>query len=136
MKTVQFILILLIVALPNVLNAQSDQKLKERQERRVDTIFSDEEKNSNQLWFYDNLKKMKLDQETEDLYTSIVYTYLNRMRRLDHKEKKEEIKAITKVMNSKIEPVLSKENFITHKALLNDLLKRVYEKEGWKWEGK
>jgi hypothetical protein len=130
-------------ALPSTLAAQSDQKRQERQERRVDTLFSMEERNSLQLWFQDNVKKMNLDEDTRDLYASIVNTHMYKISRTNDKdseltvdERKEEIDNIVSAMNSKVKPLLSEESYNRHVSVFTDLKKILYNKEGWQWKEK
>lgn len=143
MKLITFISICLFLVAPSILSAQSDQKLKERQERRVDTLFSMEERNSLQLWFHDNVKKMNLDQDTLDLYTSIVNTHMFKISRTNDKdseltvdERKEEIDDILFTMDSQVKPLLSEKGYQIHLSIFDNLKKILYDKEGWKWKEK
>jgi len=143
MKTFNLILILVLCVLPITIVAQSDQKLKERQERRVDTLFSTEERNSLQLWFQDNVKKMNLEQDTKDLYTAIVNSHMYKISRLNDKdseltveERKEEVDDILSSMNSKVKPLLSEQGYGIHQSVFTDLKKIFYDKEGWQWKEK
>ncbi len=124
----------------NISIAQSDQRIKERQERIVDTLFSDEEKNSVQVYFYNNAKKMKFDEDTEDLYYSILHTYTYKISRLDDKdnemtveERKDELSKITTTMNKRLSEVLSKENFEIYKSNFDYIVRMLYQKNDWEW---
>jgi len=143
MKNLHLLVFVFTLSCSCVLNAQSDQKVKERQERRVDTLFSTDERNSLQLWFQDNKKKMNIDQETDDLYTSIVNNHLYKISRTNDKdseltvdERKEEIDDILAAMNKKVKPLLSKDGYTRHLSVFDDLLKILYDKEGWEWKKK
>jgi hypothetical protein len=127
----------------NTINAQSDQKLKERQERTVDTIFSEEEKIDLLFWYHDHVKKMNLNQDDKDLYNSILDNHFNKIKRLDDKdselteeERKDEISNIIKAMNSKLKPILSQKNYAEHLSVVNGITKMIYKKHNWEWKDK
>jgi membrane-associated HD superfamily phosphohydrolase len=131
---------LMTMIITNISIAQSDQRIKERQERIVDTLFSDEEKNSVQVYFYNNAKKMKFDEDTEDLYSSILHTYTYKISRLDDKdnemtveERKDELSKITTTMNKRLSEVLSKENFEIYKSNFDYIVRMLYQKNDWEW---
>lgn len=138
--TKSFFIVIFILTFFN-LNAQS-QKQIDREKNNVD-IFSDEERANLQLHFYDKTKEMKLSEEVEEEYYRILLHYVYDMQRLDDKDKdftndeiKVELEKLVIKMNSKIQPVLTKDQYQIHLINFNDLLKSIYRRNGWEWTKK
>ena len=137
MKSIKAIVLFICITAFSQANAQKSQKEIDREKNKVE-IFSDEEKANLQLHFYDKTKAMNLSEEVEEDYYRLVLHYIYDMRRLNDKdnnnsdeEVKQGLKTLTETMNSKIKPILSKDDYQTHLNNFNDLLDSVYRKNGW-----
>ena len=141
MKKTQLYLIFILLITVNNTFAQKSQKEIRQQERKVDTMFTVQERSNLQLWFYDEIKKMNLSDEVEEEYYRIVLHYAFYMTRLDDKDKdfttderKNEFEKIVGNLNSKVKNVLSESDYEAHLSTFNQILKSVYERSGWEWE--
>ncbi|WP_299114372.1 hypothetical protein [uncultured Winogradskyella sp.] len=115
------------------------QKELEREKNKVEVLTVEERANL-QLLFYNKTKTMNLSEEVEEEYYRYLLHYVYDMQRLNDKDKdytddemKKELKKLITKMNSKIEPVLNKEQFKMHLKNWNDIMKVVYFKNGWEW---
>ena len=110
-------------------------------ERKVDTTFTKDQKNTLHYLIYDTVNKMNLDQDVMDQYYAILYSHTYKMTRLDDKdqtytpeERREELNSITDAMNSQLKEILSDEDYKSHSDNFNIILKAVYLRAGWQWD--
>jgi hypothetical protein len=139
MKHLKFLFTILALSLFATIYGQQTQKELEREKNKVQ-IFSDEERANLQLHFYDKTKEMNLSAEVEEDYYRLLLHYVYDMQRLNDKDKgnsdeevKVQLEKIVSTMNSKIQPVLSKEQYQQHLNNFNDILERIYGRKGWEW---
>ena len=139
MKHLKFLFTILALSLFATIYGQQTQKELEREKNKVQ-IFSDEERANLQLHFYDKTKEMNLSEEVEEDYYRLLLHYVYDMQRLNDKDKgnsdeevKVQLEKIVSTMNSKIQPVLSKEQYQQHLNNFNDILERIYGRKGWEW---
>ncbi|BAO74951.1 hypothetical protein WPG_0721 [Winogradskyella sp. PG-2] len=138
MKTIKLIFILIFVLTFSFAIGQSQKEL-DREKNKVE-ILTVEERANLQMLFYNKMKKMKLTDEVEEEYYRYLLHYVYDMQRLNDKDKdytdeemKEELGKLVTKMDTRIEPILTEEQFKMHKKNWNDIMKVVYFKNGWKW---
>jgi len=115
------------------------QKELDREKNKVD-MFSVDERANLQLLFYEKTKAMKLSEDVEEEYYRYLLHYVYDMQRLNDKDKdytneemKQELEKLVVKMNTRIEPILTQEQFKMHKKNWNDVMKVVYFKNDWEW---
>lgn len=87
MKTIKSLLAALLVLTVVGVNAQSLSLKEQELENNETELFTDEEINDIQAWFYQEVQDMEMDEETLALYESNMLVYTSRMMRLDDKDK-------------------------------------------------
>ena len=86
MKYIKRILMIFCLLILSISNAQDlTQKQKEREEIKV-KLFTMEEFSDLQLWFHNQVDKMKLTDDKENEYRSYINLYIGKMARLDDKD--------------------------------------------------
>ena len=123
----QFTCVFLIFC--STLSAQElTAKQKEYQENKVQ-IFTLEERNNIQNWIQKEFEQMKLSEETENQYTTILLSYMGKIQRLDDKDmgnSKEEIihkmDELIESQDKELEKILSPEEFAMHVKIYDRLL--------------
>ena len=100
-------------------------------------IFTYEEKANLQNWFQKEIQQMKLSQEQEASYSSIITYYVAKIARLDDKDQdysKEEFKAKLNEFLGKqdadLKEILSDEQFAIHKEIYGEFLRSAYKRWG------
>ena len=138
MKTFKLIFVSIFVLTFNTVFGQSQKEL-EREKNKVD-ILTVEERANLQLQFYERTKAMNLTEDVEEEYYRYLLHYVYDMQRLNDKDKdftddemKSELSKLVTKMNSRIEPILTEDQFKLHKKNWNDIMKVVYFKNKWEW---
>lgn len=139
MKHLKLLLTLLFLSLYVNSYGQKSQKEIELENNKVQ-IFSDEERANLQLHFYDKTQEMNLSDAVEEEYYRLVLHYVYDIQRLNDKDKdftddevKVELEKLVTKMNTKVQPVLTEENYQMHLNNFNDVLKSIYRRNGWEW---
>ena len=122
----------LIMLISCAVNAQSlSPKAQERENNQVD-IFTIEEISELQIWFYERTKLLNLEEQRLEDYEAHLMLYMYRMQRLDDKDKgftyEEALKELQKLigkLNSSVQEVLNKDEFMVHEETINKLFDRV-----------
>ena len=142
MKHLKFLFTILALSLFATIYGQQTQKELEREKNKVQ-IFSDEERANLQLHFYDKTKEMNFSEDVEDDYYRLLLHYVYDMQRLNDKDKgnsdeevKVQLEKIVSTMNSKIQAVLSQDQYQKHLTNFNDVLESVYRRNSWEWDKK
>lgn len=130
----------LLFAIPQI-NAQTNQKVRERQENKVDTLYSMEEKANIHLWAFNEVQKMHLNDDKEDEYFRIVFKYTYRISRLNDKDqdytneqRKVEFDKLISQMDAELKEILDEKQFMMHKDYFKKLEKSIYDRYGWVWD--
>jgi len=138
MKTFKLIFVSIFVLTFNTVFGQSQKEL-EREKNKVE-ILTVEERANLQLQFYERTKAMNLTEDVEEEYYRYLLHYVYDMQRLNDKDKdftddemKSELSKLVTKMNSRIEPILTEDQFKLHKKNWNDIMKVVYFKNKWEW---
>ena len=138
MKSIKkIILLLLFLSTTFMFSQERTQKQLEREQNKFD-IFTPEE-NAELQYFYDAIiNKMKLSEEEEELYYTILTFYTFDMARLDDKDKdftKEEIRIkfndLVNKMNTKIKVSFTVEQYIIHLEGFSEVIRLVSQRNNW-----
>ena len=115
-------------------NVQSQTMTKK--ERAV-VIFTPEEKDNLQMWFHEEVNKMKFTEEELDEYYGVIFYYIVRIARLDDLDKgftKEEfIQELNKLLdkqNTELQEMLTEERFKIHAEIYGVFLGAAYDRWG------
>lgn len=121
MKTIKSLLVAILVLTVVGVNAQSLSLKEQARENNEIALFTDEEINDIQNWFYQEVQDMDLDEETLAQYESNLLVYTSRMMRLDDKDKgysKDEIliefELLLTELNHKMKSILPEGQFRIH----------------------
>ena len=133
MKKLLFVLTFLTVSISSF-SQELTEKQKERKNNKVE-IFTSEERDNLQRFYYDEVNKMGLsDKEREEYYEVLLY-HVFEMARLNDKDKdftEEEItvkfNALTDKMNAKMKAMLKPEQYVMHLETFNKILYSVDRK--------
>lgn len=116
-----------------------DAKLKERMDNKVQ-IFSPKEKDSMQIWFYNQTSKLGLSPEVRQQYTQIMTDNAFDMTRVNDKDKAynkkeqlEQLELISNKINTSVKPILNdtqyKKHLANYESLYKGILKKLKEEE-------
>ena len=133
MKKLLFVLTFLTVSISSF-SQELTEKQKERKNNKVE-IFTSEERDNLQRFYYDEVNKMGLsDKEREEYYEVLLY-HVFEMARLNDKDKdftEEEISVkyneLTDKMNGKMKAMLKPEQYVMHLETFNKILYSVDRK--------
>lgn len=135
MKKSGFLFIVIFALSFSNMNAQTlKEKEQERQNNKV-KLFSDAEFANLNLWFIEEVQKMNMSEKVEMEYSSILNMRLNKMSRLDDKDKgfsKEEM--ITKFneeltnLNADVKPILDDRQYGQHLEIMEVASKAIIDK--------
>ncbi|OUR94544.1 hypothetical protein A9Q87_02610 [Flavobacteriales bacterium 34_180_T64] len=128
MKTLKSVLVIILVFTSFNVNSQSSNDLKiERQKNRVE-MFSSDERNELQIWFYHKTESMQLSDDEDNLYHGIIVLYMNKMMRLDDMDQDftqdeiiEKVQLNFDMINSSVQPRLSDEQYTVHLGMMDVL---------------
>lgn len=123
------------------MHSQEKEKMKERMENKVDTLYTMDERSNIHLWIYNKVQKMNLSDEKEDAYFNIFYADLYKASRLNDKdqdftpeERKIKFEKIISQMNSKLKEILTEEQYNYHIDYFSKLEKDIYKRSNWTWD--
>ena len=133
MKIIKLIFILIFTLSFSQINAQSE-KDQEKQDNKV-RLFSEAEFANLHIWFYTEVQKMKLSENADNEYSSILSMHVFRMSRLDDKDKGYSKDVIIKKFNEifdklnvDIKPVLNEDQFVQHLEIMNVVSRAILNK--------
>ena len=126
--------LLLLTFVFTFVNVQSQTMTKK--ERAV-VIFTPEEKDNLQMWFHEEVNKMKFTEEELDEYYGVIFYYIVRIARLDDLDKgytKEEFKLelnkLLEKQNTELQEMLTEERFKIHTEIYSIFLRAAYIRWG------
>ena len=116
-----------------------DTELKERMENKVE-VFSHKEKDSIQIWFYNQTNKLDLTPKVRQEYSQILTDNVFDMKRVNDKDKGytrkeqlEQLELISKKINSSVKPLLNENQYKKHlsnyEAIYNEIIRKFNEEE-------
>ena len=141
MKYTKFIVLTLALIFSCLsLQSQEKQKMKERMENKVDTLYTMNERSNIHLWIYNKVQKMNLGDDLEDQYFNILYADLYKASRLNDKdqnftpeERRVEFDKIISSMNLKLKEVLTEDQYSYHINYFTKLEQDIYKRANWDW---
>lgn len=121
MKTIKSILVIMLVLVYTNVNSQSlSVKAQERENNEVE-LFTEKEKREIQLWFYQEIQNMNMNEERLSEYESNLLMYTSKMMRLDDKDQDytydeiiEKIDILVIKLNKTMSKILTPNNYKTH----------------------
>ena len=141
MKTKKKLIFSMLFILCITAYAQKSAKQLEREQNKIDTLYTYEEKGNLQLMFNKEVEKMRLSQTKSNEYFNIMANYGYDMSRLDDKDKgftseeiRVELNKIVNKLNTEVKDLLNKRQYIIHLESMNKLLYSIYSKWNWKQE--
>ena len=130
MKSIVITLFLMACIMPVMGQDEEEEDVKVR-------IFTAEERNNLQLWYYEEFQRMGLSEETEARYQSILTYYAVKMARLDDKDQewtREQFRAKLKEylakQESDIREILTPEQYAMHEEIYGEFLRSMYRRWG------
>ncbi len=115
-------------------NVQS--QIMTKKERAV-VIFTPEEKDNLQMWFHEEVNKMKFTEEELDEYYGVIFYYIVRIARLDDLDKgytkeefKQELNKLLEKQNKELQEMLTEERFKLHTEIYSVFLRAAYGRWG------
>jgi hypothetical protein len=132
MKTIQTLLGITLMLTGVFVNSQTlSPRAQERQNNKVE-ILTLEERWDLQIWFYQEVQKMDLDQETLEDYESNFLMYSSRMMRLDDKDQNntpeevlDKLDQLVNQMNNTMKSILPLESYKMHEENVDVLMNYV-----------
>ncbi|GGG51461.1 hypothetical protein [Bizionia arctica] len=118
-------------------NLQSEQQIR-RQEAKVDTVYTVQERANMEYWFNERVNEMALNDELREQYDTIVFSYIYQMSRLNDADKDycveeihERFDVIVDNMNAELKQLLTNEQYINHLENFNEIVRSIDHKYGW-----
>ena len=100
-------------------------------------IFTTEERDNLQIWYHEEVQRMKLSEETASQYSSILTYYVAKISRLDDKDQdlsksefKQRLNEYLKNQDKDLREILTEEQFIIHKEIYGEFLRSAYRRWG------
>lgn len=101
-------------------------------------LFSQQERDSIQLWFYDRAIVMGLQGDLRDEFYNIIINHTQRMRNLSSKEKgytpeevRNKFEELLKKQNTEIKAILDDKQYAYYLETYDKLLKSIYKRADW-----
>ncbi|WP_412986644.1 hypothetical protein [Pontimicrobium sp. IMCC45349] len=132
MKTIKSLLVVTLMLTGVTINSQTLTPQQQERENNKVEILTNEEKWDIQVWFYQEIQKMNLDEETLNQYESYFSMYSSRMTRLDDKDKDytyteviEKLDELVVQLNNKMKEILPQESYKIHEENVTVLMKYI-----------
>jgi hypothetical protein len=133
MKRFNLFLFLTLSFFNFALNAQEDIESKQ-----ANPVFTAEERDSLQLWFYDRATAMGLQGEKRDSFYNIILYNSSRIRKLVKREEDmnqdelvSKFEALMDEQNNEIRPLLNEKQYEYYLETYSKMLDSVYRRRGW-----
>ena len=101
-------------------------------------IFTPKDKDFLQLWYYDQVLKMDLDEDGRYDYLALLTYYTYKMTRLalpkyklNDAQQKEQFDILTQKLDAEMQDFLSPENYAIHKESFTIIVEKVYTQKNW-----
>lgn len=136
-KTVVFT----VFALGSIFLGTAQETLTPKEKERMDNkvqVFTSDERDNIQMWFYEQTNKLGLDESTRNMYATILNDHIYDLGRLTDKDKHyNEAEILSKIeedkvkVNAKIKPLLTENQYQQHlehyNRVLDVYIKRIKE---------
>lgn len=137
MRSLKVLLILSFLLLTsNIFSQELSQKEEDKKE--VKKLYSDEENDFLEKWFYDNIKEMKFTENEQAEYYKILLNHTSNMERLENstndftnKELKQKLVDIVDEMNLQMKDFLTANQYEIHEKSFDKILWNVFIRNGW-----
>jgi len=120
-----------MIALGQIAANKSEPKKWER-------LFTDKDRDFLQLWYYEQMLEMDLNEEGRYDYLAVLEFYTYKMGRLTHpkygytdSEQKQKFDEIVDKLTLEMKGFLSQKNFEVHQKNFGRIVELIYEKKGW-----
>ncbi|MGO3184325.1 MAG: hypothetical protein ACTIJ9_15975 [Aequorivita sp.] len=120
------------------LNSQAQEKAVDENPFETELIFTSQDKDYLQLWHYEQVLQMDLDQEGRDNYLSLLNYYTYKMSRLGLRkygytdgERNEKFNDLVDDLNADMKDLLSPTDYKIHKESFKKIEKLVKDKRDW-----
>ncbi|MCF1421294.1 hypothetical protein [Mangrovimonas futianensis] len=139
MKIFKFFLLLFFVLIAqHGFSQKKSAKQLAREEYKIDTLITQEERWNRQVWFNDQVEKMNMNDNLRDDYNSIIgyhYYKVSRLNDLDQNlslpEMKEKFDDEIKKLNTEAKGLLNEEQYQIHLESVETFVHSVYRKMDW-----
>ncbi|WP_411029705.1 hypothetical protein [Spongiimicrobium sp. 3-5] len=136
MELVKFAAIALCLFL-SVNSFGQTQTTKDEETNKV-WLFTDKERDSMQIWFYNRATAMGLSDDIREEYYNIILYHSFKMARLDDKDRdftpteiRTRFDTLLAKQHSEVKAILNEEQFGLYLKKYDLLLKSVFERNGW-----
>lgn len=141
MKRLSLILLLMIFYAPVIAQeTPEEEQMVDKKENRV-PLFTQEERDNLQLWYYNRFQEMKLTEEQEARYQSTITYYTVKMVRLEDKdleltakEKKARFKSYLSKQDWEVRNILTPEQYSIHEEIYGEFLRSISRRLGMEGE--
>jgi len=139
MRVLNIIVIVCSLFVCSSVNSQTlTEKQKEREKNKVE-LYTPEEKDNLQMWFYEETNKLGLSEDVRNEYSRIITDNIFDMRRLNDKDSEntpeevtEKFNRLVEKTNASVKPLLTDEQFEMHKKNYGKLTEAALKKQGTK----
>ena len=101
-------------------------------------IFTDKDKDFLQMWYYEQILKMDLDEDGRDNYRTLLTYYTYRMGKLplpkyeySDAEQKKRFDALVVKCNEEMKELLTEANYAIHLKSFTTIVEKVYKAKEW-----
>jgi hypothetical protein len=140
MKKSHFLLLLGFIIGIGSMNSQTLKTEKEirREDAKVDTVFTVDERAKIEYWFNDRVNQMNLSDETREEFDNTFYSYVYKMSRVNDKDKnytEDELQNayddVIVNMNASMKAILTNDQYINFLENFGKINRMIYQKYGW-----
>ncbi|TGV03525.1 hypothetical protein [Flavivirga rizhaonensis] len=131
----KFLTLCLILIATSGFSQKITEEQKEKEKNKV-KIFTSEENDNLQRFYYEEVNKMKLSEEKREEYYNTLLFYTHSMSRLDDKDKNYTEKEMTEkfnelhdAMNTKMKALLTPEQYVIHLETFGKIMYSVNQKK-------
>lgn len=137
MNKIKFLLVLsLLIVSPAIAVAQISTKKSDTQ--KWERLFTDKDRDFLQLWYYEQMLEMDLDEDERYDYLAVLHFYTYKMGHLTHPkynyseaELKQKFDELVAKINVEMKDYLNDKNFNIHQKNFGRIVELIYQKKGW-----
>ena len=133
-----FIYALVLFTFSNAVVFSQEDESSASSAKTKNYIFTDQERDSLQLWFYDRATVMGLNEAKRDEFYGIVLNYLGKARTLQnkkqgysHEKEQENFEQLLKMQHEEVKAILDEKQYAYYLETYNKILRRYYKRKGW-----
>ena len=116
-----------------VINSQNNTS-KQKENEKIQ-IFTSDERDNFQMWFYEEVNLMNMPNEKKDYYYSIILYYTSKMYRINDKdlgytknEIEEEFEILLNKQDKELKSLLTKKEYKEHHEIYDNLINSVRDR--------